>query len=83
MREIKFRGVTYDGRTLYGDLIQRHGKVYINEECGECIVKPESVAQLVYRNIFLKEFYEGDTFTDVGFIRRAELRADFPVYDGK
>ena len=65
------------------DLIQRHGKFYINEECGECIVKPESVAQFVYRNIFMKEFYEGDTFTDGGLIRRAELRADFPVYDRK
>ena len=83
MRQIKFRGETFDGRLLYGDLIHQHGKVYIDEVCGECIVKPESVKQFVYRTIFQKELYEGDTFTDGGFVRKAELRADFPLYAEK
>ena len=78
MREIKFRGETYNGRLISGDLIHQHGKVYIDEVCAECIVKPESVAQLVTYDADGKEIYEGDEFlTGLNSVVRAELRADF------
>lgn len=60
MRKIKFRGKSYDGSFRYGDLIQRHGQKYIGEECGECRIYPDSIAQLVGYDTDGKEIYEGD-----------------------
>ena len=79
MRQIKFRGETFDGRLLYGDLIHQHGKVYIDEACGECIVKPESVAQFVTTKSDGTDLYEGDKFIDsMGIIRRVQTQVEFP-----
>ena len=68
MRPIKFRGETFDGKVVYGDLLH-YGKY---EKCirsyllpdkisiSTLPVKPESVALLVGYDADGKEIYEGD-----------------------
>ena len=64
--KIKFRGVTTDGTTVYGDLIRKKGlrakEIWqIVSNSAYFYVKPESVAQLVGYDSKGKEIYTGDT----------------------
>lgn len=76
MREIKFRGETYLGKTVYGDLTHN---TYIGEEP----VKPESVKQLVGYDEDGREVYEGDELEAgrYGDDGRAEMRCSIDAYD--
>lgn len=58
MREIKFRGTTPSGETVFGDLSHERGHVFINDRR----VKPDTVAQLVSFDDTGDEIYEGDEF---------------------
>lgn len=67
MRQIKFRGLTLEGKFIYGDYrcigihphIYKRGQCYYEERAVE--VKPESVAQLIGIDANGREVYEGDT----------------------
>ena len=90
MREIKFRGRNIKtGEIHYGHYSEypvgngRISHCITDKNLDSWAVEPESVAQLIGYDADGNEVYEGDTFTDGGLIRRAELRTDFPIYDGK
>lgn len=57
-RPIKFRGQLESGKFVYGDLAHGIGEVFVDE----CLVKPESVTQLVGCDRDGREVYEGDIF---------------------
>ena len=67
MRQIKFRGLTLEGKFIYGDYrrigvrphIYKRGQCYYEERAVE--VTPESVAQLIGIDANGREVYEGDT----------------------
>lgn len=66
MRQIKFRGLTLEGKFIYGDYrrigvrphIYKRGQCYYEERAVE--VTPESVAQLIGIDAHGREVYEGD-----------------------
>ena len=70
MRKIKFRGLTLEGKFIYGDYrhigfcphIYKREQCYYEERAVE--VAPESVAQLVGIDSNGKEVYEGDVIVD-------------------
>lgn len=91
MRPIKFRGETFDGKVVYGDLLQFEGKTAICTSVytlvfyaatkkglqGVVNVKPESVVQLVGYDADGNEIYEGDNVWGVGrFVYPAEISFD-------
>mgnify|MGYP007101858745 CR=1 FL=1 len=62
MREIKFRGVTTKGETVYGDLEHFEGNIYIND----MRVNPETVAQFCGVDENDTEIFEGDAVVAYG-----------------
>lgn len=56
MRTIKFRGVTPDALTVYGDLTHFNGNTFIDDKR----VEPETVTQLCGYDSNDNEVYEGD-----------------------
>ena len=65
MRSIKFRGETFSGELVFGDVNHfANGKVAIADGFENRFVKPESVAQLVGYACDGNEVYEGDKVID-------------------
>ena len=64
MRQIKFRGETFGGKSIYGDLGHHGRDLVITNSRSTCYVKPESVAQLVGWDGHGEEIYEGDVLLD-------------------
>lgn len=61
MREIKFRGKTFGGDLIFGDLIHcPNDKVSISDGFEQRFVLPESVAQLIGYDANGKEIYSDD-----------------------
>lgn len=97
MRPIKFRGETFSGELVYGDLLQHENKTAIctsayalvfyaaTKKGVQCVVnvKPESVAQFVGYDVEGQEVYEGDELKAgrYGEDGRAKIFCSIDAYD--
>lgn len=59
----KFRGIDADGFYHYGDLVQGHASIIVEEQTASEVLS-YSVAQLIGYDIDGNEIYEGDTLID-------------------
>lgn len=67
MRQIKFRGRTFNGKFVFGDLIHMTGGrigIIFDKRVAAVEVVPDSVAQLVGHDVNGNEVYEGDVLLD-------------------
>lgn len=71
MKEIKFRGVTPKGETVYGDLTHEGGHVFIDDKR----VNPCTVDQFAGYDKNGDEVYEGDTV--IAYDKTYKVKIDF------
>jgi len=88
MRKIEFRGKAKDtGKWVYGDLIHKHGQVFIRSynknEMRDILVIPETVGQFTgFYDIKNKKIYEGDIIEWIGYYPHLKYY-DLVVFDTK
>ena len=76
MRKIKFRGVTFKGETVYGDLTHFEGDIFIDD----FKVQPETVRQLCGYDMADDEIYEGDTVVAYGKEYTVHLTPNYGLF---
>lgn len=84
MRPIKFRGETFCGEFIFGDVVHYDdGEVAITNGFENRFVKPTSVAQFVGYDVDGQEVYEGDELKAgrYGEDGRAEIFCSIDAYD--
>jgi len=77
MKEIKFRGVTPKGVTVYGDLTHSNGDIFIDDYK----VQPDSVCQLCGYDHDENEVYEGDVVVSYGKEHTVHLVPKYGIFN--